>query len=431
MISSSCTAGYADRNITPQTPLFLVGFANPPERKGKDIRTPLMAQAVCLQDEQGELALFFALDVLGFDRTWSKEVRSRLSENLGIPIDRIILNASHTHCGPQIRKDEKFAVFEPCDEGYRGWLAEQLIELGDECMKGRSSCRVSYAVGTNRQATCRRLWHDGQWLNAPNREGITERQLPLMECRWQDGRVLVIMIIAGHPTTAPDALYDAHYQGATRALMRRLYKSETIVFSGVGGDMKMTNIDPQTGGWANDAALDVLSIAEQVEMDRQNAGRSLVQMAPWNFRSASTTVELPLWNRVIPDLSPEEAREVRLNRPQFQGYSRRLESRSLEISVFAWNRNCRWIFLEGEVCGEYGSLLREIFDTGHTAVVAYCQSLLAYIPSAQIALEGGYEGNQSFAYVAENVDFPPYHPLLENEIIRGVKKLKEQLEGQY
>ena len=389
-----------------------------------------MAQAVCLDDQQGGRALILSVDTLGFDASWARSVRESLAEKTRIAPDRIILNASHTHCAPQIRTDEIFGVIEPCDGEYRDWLKQSLVTMGTQAAQQCAPCIPKYAVGINRHATYRRFWTGDRWLNAPNFAQEPERHLPIMEFCCANGKIFLIAVIAGHPTTAADPLYDSHYQGALRKAFLDAHGIQLVILSGAGADSKMTSPLPDGSGWLANPETDISAIAKQLENDLQSARRDLTPMAEWRIHSASAHAPLPVWIRPTSDLSPQEARARRDNAVKKAAW-RDLEAgcRRMEILVISWNAACRWVFLEGEVCGGYGPLLRGVFSTGETAVVAYSQGLLHYIPTEQIALEGGYEGNSSFSNVKPGETLLPCHPATQSEIVRCVANLKLQLEA--
>ena len=430
--ASTCAVGYSDLDITPNSALFLTGFANPVGRKGHGVRTPLMAQAICLDDQQGGRALILAVDTLGFDASWARNIRESLTEKTGIPSDCIILNASHTHCAPQIRKDEAFGVVEPCDEEYRNWLKQSLVTIGCQASQQCAPCISKYAVGINTRATYRRLWIGDRWLNAPNHSQEPERHMPIMELHSDNGNIFLVAVIAGHPTTASDPVYDSHYQGALRKTFLEAHGIQLLILSGAGGDSKMTIPLSDCSGWSTDSEKDISTISSQLENDLQDARQHLAPMTEWQIHSASAHVPLPIWVRPVSDLSPQEANAWRDNANKAATWSD-LEAgcRTMEILVIGWNKECRWIFLEGEVCGEYGILLRNVFSAGETAVVAYSQGLLHYIPTERIALEGGYEGNASFSYVKPGETLLPCHPSTQSEIIQCTDNLRLQLEAAY
>ena len=79
-----------------------------------------------------------------------------------------------------------------------------------------------------------------------------------------------------------------------------------------------------------------------------------------------------------------------------------------------------WIFLGGEVVVDYSLRLKRNLGSSHTWVSAYCNDVMAYIPSLRVLKEGGYEGATSM--------IPYGHPTvwgesIEEDIIASVIRL--------
>ena len=51
-----------------------------------------------------------------------------------------------------------------------------------------------------------------------------------------------------------------------------------------------------------------------------------------------------------------------------------------------------WIFLGGEVVVDYALRIKLELGSGRTWIAAYCNDVMAYIPSRRVLTEGGYEG---------------------------------------
>ena len=57
-----------------------------------------------------------------------------------------------------------------------------------------------------------------------------------------------------------------------------------------------------------------------------------------------------------------------------------------------------WIFLGGEVVVDYSLRIKRNLGSSHTWVSAYCNDVMAYIPSKRVLDEGGYEGGGAMLY---------------------------------
>ncbi len=57
-----------------------------------------------------------------------------------------------------------------------------------------------------------------------------------------------------------------------------------------------------------------------------------------------------------------------------------------------------WVFLGGEVVVDYSLRIKRNLGGSHTWVSAYCNDVMAYIPSLRVLEEGGYEGATAMVY---------------------------------
>ena len=93
-------AGTARANITPEEHMWMAGYAfrNKPS-EGK--LTDLWAKALVLEDVKGQRAVMISLDLVAIRKVISEPVRNRIEQEYGLKRSQILINASHTHTGPE------------------------------------------------------------------------------------------------------------------------------------------------------------------------------------------------------------------------------------------------------------------------------------------------------------------------------------------
>ena len=91
--------GYATRDITPDRPVWMGGYAN---RDGPStgVSEPILAGCIALQAAGGEPALLVTLDLVGVHDAGARALAGRIAEQTGVPAERIMLACSHTHYAP-------------------------------------------------------------------------------------------------------------------------------------------------------------------------------------------------------------------------------------------------------------------------------------------------------------------------------------------
>ncbi len=93
-------AGVARTVITPEGEVPLAGYYH--ERIGSRVRDDLHCRALVLEDGDCRICLA-TLDLVNVLREWADPARESIVERTGIPADRILISATHTHTGPPVR----------------------------------------------------------------------------------------------------------------------------------------------------------------------------------------------------------------------------------------------------------------------------------------------------------------------------------------
>ncbi|MEN6302541.1 MAG: hypothetical protein ABFD96_07440, partial [Armatimonadia bacterium] len=118
-MSSALRAGFAAVDITPPLGVFLAGHFN--ARQSIGIHDPLTAQVILFERGEERLALV-GTDLIGIPAELTGLVRDRLQQALGLPGERVMLWATHTHAGPIMNQGGS----EGRDEEYFQVLAAKL-----------------------------------------------------------------------------------------------------------------------------------------------------------------------------------------------------------------------------------------------------------------------------------------------------------------
>ena len=101
--------GCATRDITPDRPVWMGGYAN---RDGPStgVSEPILAGCIAVQAGEGQAgegqadgavpALIVTLDLVGVHDAAARALAARIAERTGVPVERIMLACSHTHYAP-------------------------------------------------------------------------------------------------------------------------------------------------------------------------------------------------------------------------------------------------------------------------------------------------------------------------------------------
>ena len=95
-------AGTASVVITPEEPMWMAGYAarnKPSEGKIHD----LYAKALAIEDSDGTRLVIVTMDLISVPRPIRDWLEQVVHEKHKLPPEGLMMNCSHTHCGPEVR----------------------------------------------------------------------------------------------------------------------------------------------------------------------------------------------------------------------------------------------------------------------------------------------------------------------------------------
>jgi hypothetical protein len=119
-------AGAAKTVMTPTTPVWMAGYASR-DKPATDKEHDLFIRAVALEDAKGHRAVVVSTDTVGVPKTIYENTVRVAAQKFGLERAQIMLNCSHTHCGPVLR----MALFDayPLDDAQKKWIEEYSVEF--------------------------------------------------------------------------------------------------------------------------------------------------------------------------------------------------------------------------------------------------------------------------------------------------------------
>jgi len=151
-------AGAQEIDISPRRlPVILSGGFL--ARSGERLESPLMARALVLDDGSLRLAIVI-VDTLMAPRELLDEVKRRASQATGIPPERMLIAATHTHSAPPLMG----ALGTDPDPDYAAMVSERLVELLESAAADLAPARIGWtAVDAPEYTHCR------QWILRPDK----------------------------------------------------------------------------------------------------------------------------------------------------------------------------------------------------------------------------------------------------------------------
>jgi hypothetical protein len=395
-------AGTAKAVITPKERLWMAGYAARTAPASGSLHE-LYVRVLALQDAEGRRAVVVSTDLLGIPRTISENVSQALATRFGLPRDAIMLNASHTHCGPVLRG----ALYDayPLDnaekkkiEAYSSELEATIVRTVGEALGHIAPASLAVGQGSTDFAVNRRNNRepDVPALRASRAlRGPSDHAVPVLAVRRPDGKLLAVVFgYACHNTTLGIQQWNGDYAGFAETNLEVAHPGATaLFFMGCGGDQNP--IPRHTIELARKYGR-MMSSAVQTVLDGK------LESLPPKLRTHYESITL--------DLGAAPARRELVARSRERSaYIARWASRLLKevdagrplartypypIEVWQLGGKQLWIALGGEVVVDYALRFKHRYGA-ETWVSAYANDVMAYIPSLRVLKEGGYEGNTS------------------------------------
>ena len=245
--------GFGRRNITPTAAVPISGItANSTDRMSTTIHDTLYVSCVAMTGSNGETVLFMTWDLQGTYATVLDIIRKTISEQTGIPLDNVLMTATHTHSGPAVTSNEVAYM-----EEYRGMLGAQSIEAAFDALEDRKPAELYYSqVETERMNSIRHyvnVQDDGELLywGDQYRVGVASVDETTTHAYEADPTMYVVRIVRkgakdvvmvnwrAHPhlfTSSSSFRVSADFIGAFRTAMEMMYDCQFIYYQGAAGN---------------------------------------------------------------------------------------------------------------------------------------------------------------------------------------------------
>jgi hypothetical protein len=420
-------AGTARVAITPRESMWMAGYGarnKPSEGAVHD----LWAKALVLEDPAGRKAALVTLDVCGISRELSVPIRKTLETRLGLARDRVVLACSHTHCGPVVGTN--LITMYPLDDAQR-----RKVEQYAEFMLKAIPDVVGAAAGQLEPVTL--AWETGRADYAVNRrnnkeadvpalrargalQGPVDHDVPVLRVAGTDGKPRAIVCgYACHCTVLQFYQFCGDHAGFAQIDVEKANPGAQAMFvAGCGADQ-------------NPLPRRTVELAEAYGQQLADAVQRVLggPMRPITAPLMSAYEEIDLPFGTLPTRAKLET-EAKASNFSLANRAKKLlgilDSQgsfapTYPYPVEVWRLGeLTWIFLGGEVVVDYSLRLKRNLGSSRTWVSAYCNDVMAYIPSLRVLHEGGYEGDTSM--------IPYGHPTtwgepVEEDIIASVIRL--------
>jgi hypothetical protein len=399
-------AGVSAIDITPSEPIYMSGYASR-NHASVGVEVPLHAKALAIQDSRGRKAVVVTTDIIGLPRSLSDLVAARVLKSYGLERAQLVLNSSHTHTGPliarnleimfELKPDERAVV-----DRYAAKLTEDLVALVGAALGAMRPADLWLGHGAASFTMNRREPTAKGMRIGVNPQGPTDPDVPVLRVTDKDGRTFAVVFgYACHNTTLGGDFYHitGDYSGYAQMAVEKAHAGVTAMFLELCG----ADQNPNPRG--------KLELARQhgetlgAEVTRVLGGRLERVRGP--VRSAFQVVDLafaPHTRETFEErLKDKNVWRVRHAKAMLATYQegRPITRYSYPVQAVTIGKDFALIALGGEVVVDYALRAKKEFGARGLVVAGYSNDVMAYIPSARLLQEGGYEVDDSMIYYGQ------------------------------
>lgn len=389
--------GVSSVDITPEQPIWLAGWGM---RKmgAQGVTQKIFLKAIAFDDGKCGRGIWVTSDLLGWSSTITKEIHERLRTSLGLEPSEIILNASHNHSAPVTSTVlPLYYALDATETATITHYTRRVINLtilaAELAWANREPATLHYGIGLAGFAVDRRRARPGCRNTRPS----VDHDVPTLAVRNPRGQLRAVVFgYACHPTTIENGKIHGDFPGYACARLEEIYPGAAALFmAGCGGD---ANPLPRFQSGLDEKYGFILASAVTETLDDSSMGivepslSMAFSLANLPFSAIPSGHELI---NELPNASPQKAREIHHLLGQLKQNGFLPSSCQYPIHVWKMGKQLLHIALAGEPVAELSLRMKAKYGWHSTWVSGYNDDLTAYIPSARISREGGYEGGEA------------------------------------
>jgi len=417
-------AGVASAKITPEGPVWMAGYAAR-KKPSEGVAADLFAKALAIEDPCGSRLVIVTMDLISVPRPLRDWLEKQVKEKFGLRRESLLMNASHTHCGPELRSsrldDDIKAEFVPAAEKYMARLQEQLVTLVGDALKRLAPAKLDFMRARCGFAMNRRRPTPTGYANAPHPDGPVDHDVPVLRVRDGQGKLAAVLFgYACHNTTCGDYLIRGDYAGYAQQYFEEAHPGVTAMFmTGCGADQ-----NPYPRRTEELCKYHGRSLAVAVE--------AALETVPRPLRGPLTTAFADVTLDFAPAPSREELETLAAKgKEPSKGHARRLLQQLKDdgkirstypcpVQVVRFGTDLTLVAIGGETCVDYALRLKRELAGPAVWVAGYCNDVFGYLPSRRVLREGGYEAGGAMLWGS----LPgPFTETVEERVVSTILKM--------
>jgi len=418
-------AGVASVKITPEEAVWMSGYGGR-TNASVGVATDLFAKALAIEDPRGTRLVIVTMDLIVVPRSLRNWMEVQVKEKFGLARDSLLMNASHTHCGPELAGSCLSArmlnpQYAPAAERYTARLKQQLVALVGDALKQLAPAKLDFQRARCGFAMNRRRPTPTGYANAPNSDGPVDHEVPVLRVTNPQGKLVAVLFgYACHNTTCGDYMIRGDYAGYAKLYFEEAHPGVTALFMiGCGADQ---NPYPR-----------------RTEELCKNHGRSLAMAVEAALETVPKPLRGPLsvaYADVTVDFAPPPPREelektATKGKEPYRTHAAALlkqlkddgkigSSYPCPVQVVRFGADLTLVALAGETCVDYSLRLKRELAGTSVWVAGYCNDVFAYLPSLRVLREGGYEAGGAMVWYSQP---GPFTETVEERVVSAILQM--------
>ena len=243
--------GYGKVNITPEESMPLAGYGNSDQRMSVGCKEYLYATCVAISDGTN-MVLLYGIDMIGTGQAFFESIREELSKKLNIPVENIVISASHNHSCPD------FNVQMPAVQQWRETFKKRMVQCGEQAAQDLAPATMSTASAETQGLNFVRHYRmeDGSVIGAQNIINLSgmaitghatkaDPELRLLKFDREEKKDILLANFQTHPHRSASVtmnLITPDLVGIFREELENALDLQVVYFTGAAGNINPVSL---------------------------------------------------------------------------------------------------------------------------------------------------------------------------------------------
>lgn len=418
--------------ITPTGSMWMAGYASR-NKPSEGVAQDLFAKVLVLEDAQKTRLAIVTLDLIGIPEGFRDDVVSECQKQYRLPAESILLNASHTHCGPELRvfKIRHYGVDSAREAQaieYAKGLKDKIVSLIGQALSRLEPARLEYTKGRAGFAMNRRLPTEKGYINSPYPDGPVDHDVPVLKVVGEKDKLLAVLFgYACHNTTLSFYQFCGDYAGYAQEYLEEAHPGTTCLFMmGCGADQNpYPRREFEFAKQHGRALANAVETALEVRIARPVNGP--LRLALGEVELVFQTPDEKTLQEKSQSSNKYEKRHAERLLAELKEHKKIQTEFAFPVQAAQLGPDLTLIALPGETVVDYSlRLKRELAGESRVWVAGYSNHVFGYLPSQKVLKEGGYEGGGAMVYSS----YPgPFADSVEERVIGEALELVQKVSG--